>query len=107
MTINSQIGTVTSISVPNVTDALIDNVVIALADTEQSYTFPAGSKQFLIRPRGPSKITLSHTATESGTKYLTIWPGSNYKSAEFVNASKTIYFQSPTAGLEVELEWWF
>jgi hypothetical protein len=82
---------------------VMELATIASANVEQSHTFPAGTRRFMMKARGPSKIKLSHT---SGGAYMTIWPGAFYCSPEFAAAAKTIYFQSPTAGLEIEMESW-
>lgn len=84
----------------------VHNVVIAAADVEQSFTFPANTRRFVIKPRGHGKIRLAHIATESASNYLTIWPGAFYCSPEFAASAKTIYFQSPVEGLSIEMESW-
>lgn len=104
--IGSQLGSTTSVAQPSVTDGLVENVTIALANTEQSHTFPAGTKLFLLRARSAGKLQLSHTAGTSGSAYVTIPAGCSYRTPDFFNALKTIYFQSPTAGLVVEIESW-
>lgn len=84
----------------------IVNVAIATANVEQSHTFPADTKRFFVKPRGAGKIKLAHIATESATNYITIWPGAVYDSNEVKANPYTIYFQSPIAGLIVEMESW-
>lgn len=95
------LGTTSTLAVPT-----IANVAIASADTEQSHSFPAGTKRFFVKPRGAGKIKLSHIATQSGSNYITIWPGAVYDSNEVAASPYTIYFQSPIAGLVVEMESW-
>jgi hypothetical protein len=91
-------------SVSNITTPVIAVETIATANTEQAHTFPANTKLFLIRSRtGSGRILLAHA---SGGPCLTISPGAVYTSPGFNRASTTIYLQSPTAGLEVELESW-
>lgn len=84
----------------------IENVTIALANTEQSHTFPAYTKQFSIQARGSGKILMSYDVGTSGTVYRTIWAGTYSLVSEIGSAATTIYFQSPIAGLVVELESW-
>lgn len=84
-------------------DPTMHTATIALANIEQSFVFPAGTRRFLIKPRGVGKILLKHAP---GGNYMTIWAGAFYCSPEFAAEAKTIYFQSPVAGLEVELESW-
>lgn len=81
-------------------------VTVASANVEQSHTFPAGTRRFTIKARGAGKLKLAHSVGGSIADYLTIWPGAFYCSPEFEAAARTIYFQSPIAGLEVELESW-
>jgi hypothetical protein len=89
------------------TTALIEHAVIAAANVEQSHIFPGGTRQFLVKSRTHGKILLSHNSGMSGSAGLTIHSGSVYESPQFAAQSgKTIYFQSPIAGLVVELESW-
>lgn len=92
--------------VPAISDGVVENVTIAAANVEQSHTFPAGTVQFLLKARGIGKIKLAHTLGDSGTSYLTVHAGSVYASPEFKPDAKTIYFQSPVAGLVIEMESW-
>lgn len=84
----------------------VENVSVIQADTEQSHTFPAGSKAIQVKARGPSKVKMSFSPGTSGSVYQTIWPGSAYFQENIGAASTTIYFQSPVAGLVVELTSW-
>lgn len=80
-------------------------VLIALANTEQSYTFPASTKQFRITVfNGTLKV--ADTSGQSGTTYYTV-PWYGYVADSFLSAvSNTIYFQSPTAGHTIEIRSW-
>ena len=89
-----------------VTTPKVDNLVIAAADTEQSFTFPAKTKSFLIQPRGNSKLRLSYAAGMSGTDFYTIRSGAFYGESGIDADTTTIYVQSPQAGLVVELVSW-
>lgn len=89
-----------------VTTGKIENDTVSLADTEQSHTFPPYTKAFSAKARGVGKIKLSFDAGASGTTYLTIWPGAVYTQENIGSASTTIYFQSPVAGLVLELVSW-
>lgn len=95
------LATTSSLELPT-----IINVAIASANVEQSHTFPVDTKRFLVKSRGVGKIKLAHVATESATNYITIWPGAVYDSQEVKANPYTIYFQSPIAGLVVEMESW-
>lgn len=88
-----------------VTAPLVENVTIAIADTEQTHTFPADTKRFLIQSRG-SKVKLSFASGQSGTTYLTVHPYGFYSEDGIGAASLTVYLQSPAAGSVVELVSW-
>lgn len=91
---------------PLYTTGKVENATVALADTEQSHTFPANTKKFEIRPRGNGIIKLTFDSGTSGTIYRTIHAGSFYSADNLATPSLTIYFQSATAGLIVELTSW-
>lgn len=91
---------------PSVSTPLNHTLTVIAANIEQSFTFPAGTRRFLLRPRGNSKIKLAHVVTQSSTNYLTIFAGQVYQSPEFYPQAKSIYFQSPTAGAVIEAESW-
>lgn len=89
-----------------VTTGKVENETIALANTEQSHTFPAYTKAIQIKARGNGKIKLAFDSGTSGTVYQTVWAGSAYTQENIGSATTTIYFQSPVAGLVVELTSW-
>ena len=80
----------------------IFNVTLGPADTEQSQALPANTKEFIVKTRGNTLLKLSYTATESGTKYVTIPKQGVYTDNNFYT-SQTIYFQSPSTGDVVEI----
>jgi hypothetical protein len=90
-----------------ITTGVVEHATIALANTEQSHTFATGTQRFLLRARGSGKIFLSHSSGTSGTTGLTICQGAVYESPLFAPlAGRQIFFQSPVAGLVVEIESW-
>ena len=99
-------GNVTATTVSAATTGKVENATISIANTEQSHTFPANTKSFLIQARGNGKIKLSFDSGTSGTIFWTIPNGTYYGSPEFSSPSLTIYFQSPVTGLVVELISW-
>lgn len=105
-TISSTVRSSTAITLPPLTTQTVENVTIALADTEQSHSFPAQTRHFRFRARTPAEIKYTSTSGASGTTYGTLPKGCNYVSPLFDTALTTIYFQSPTAGVVVELESW-
>lgn len=84
----------------------VENVSVAAPNVEQSHTFPANTKSFMVQARSPGKLKMSFTSGTSGSNYYTIFPGAFYRQDEIDSASTTIYFQSPIAGLVVELVSW-
>lgn len=92
--------------VPKYTTGKIENVTCVAANTEYSHTFPAYTKAFLVQARQNGTIKLSFDAGTSGTDYHSIWAGCFYAVGYVVAPSTTIYFQSPTAGLVLELTSW-
>jgi len=82
------------------------NETIALANTEQSLVLPASIAGYLIRVRGPvAELKLTHVATESGTKYMTV-PKKATHVDDHSYSGATLYFQSPTVGAIVEIVAW-
>lgn len=96
-----------SFSVVNnqITTAAIANEAIAIANTEQSYTMPTGTKLFLLYNRGSGLIKYTYTATESGTKYRSLYPH-NSILIENIASAPTLYFQGENVGDILEVESW-
>lgn len=101
--VNTGLSTATSTFV---TTGKVENATIAVANVEQSHTFPAYTKSFMLQARGNGKIKLSFDSGTSGTTYYTVYPGAYYCQGDIGSASTTIYFQSPNAGLVLELVSW-
>lgn len=94
-------------SIRSKTTPAIQNVSLVLANTEYSITIPVNTVEFSIRTRKNSLLKLAYTATESGTKYITIWPGETYtESAITDSASLTLYVQSSKADEIIEVWSW-
>jgi hypothetical protein len=101
----SNITTVISSNAPATTPTIID-ITITLANTEQSYAFPANTKQYLMQYRSGGEIKYAFTAGQSGSSFLTI-PVSGFQSSSEINTpSLVVYFQSPTAGTVFEVLSW-
>jgi hypothetical protein len=84
----------------------IYNVSVPLANTEVFQALSDDTKQFTIRCRGNAQIQFSFTATESGTKFITIPPGCNYTSGDLQIVTKSIYLQTSKASQVVEIIEW-
>ena len=85
----------------------ITNILMTLANTELSHIFPINTKKISLRVRGNSKLQYSFTAGQSGTQFITIYPG-NEENISDVNltSSLTIYFQPSKAGDTLEIVSW-
>lgn len=88
------------------TSPLVENVMVASANTEQSHAFPGYTKSITVKARGPSRVQVSFEAGMSGSEFFTIWPGAVYTQEGITSPLTTIYFQSPVAGLVLELISW-
>lgn len=93
--------TLTGVSTPD-----IQNINLASANTEVSINLPANSQRFRISVRGSSLLKLAYNSGESGTTYLSIWPGSYYEEKNIDVSSLTLYVQSTQAGETVEVVSW-
>lgn len=93
--------------IPGIISPTVANVSIPLAGTEQSYTFPLDTKQFLLQLRGVgSRLQFSYVAGTSGTTYVTLYSGAFYAEKDIDNASLTIYFQASQASQTLEILSW-
>ena len=101
-------GSPTNLSVSNlrVTTPTITNTTMAAANTEQAIALPANTARFRICVRNNAVLKLAFTATESGTNYITIWPGAYYIENQIDRVSTTLYIQSSKAGEVVEIVSW-
>ena len=83
----------------------IKNIVIANLDTEETIALQANLKQIMIRNRTPNNaiLKIAFTATESGTKYITIPSGNNFFLDKINLTSSTLYIQSNKDNTTVEI----
>lgn len=88
------------------TTPLVINLIAILANTEYSYTFPTNTKKFSLRTRGNAKIQLAFVSSQSGTNFITIYPGNSYEEKELKLVSVTAHFQLNKAGETVEILSW-
>lgn len=76
------------------------------ADTEYSYTFPAGTRAFRIKLRALNALLkVAFTSGASGSTYITV-PYGDYLEMHAKVGGATIYFQSPTASQTAEIKTW-
>lgn len=76
------------------------------ANTEYSYTFPAGTKKFSIKLRALNALLkVAFVSGESGSTYFTV-PYGDILVMEAKVGGSTVYFQSPTASQVAEIQTW-
>jgi len=84
----------------------INNTAITSADTEYSYTFPAGTRAFRIKLRALNALLkISFVSGASGSTYITV-PYGDFLEMRAKVGGATIYFQSPTASQTAEIKTW-
>lgn len=91
---------------PSLLTPTVENVTIAASNVEQSYALPANTKSFMVQTRGQGKLLYAYSAGTSGTTYVTLNPHCFRFQSDISSPAITLYFQSPLAGLVVEIESW-
>lgn len=98
-------GVPVSASLVGATNPTLTRIVMALADTEQSYALPSNLNRFRVTVFNAT-LKIAYTAGESGTNYMTI-PRYCFLSEDQLSATGLVlYFQSPVAGTTIEIESW-
>ena len=87
------------------TTPTIYNVTNTVASTEYSQALPTGTRKFTIKPRGGA-LKFCFTASGSGSLYINLDDGQGFSEDNLKLTSKTLYFQSPTAGSITEIIAW-
>lgn len=95
-----------NVNLTGVSTPTIQNVTITTADTEQSIALPSSTERFRLCVRGSSKLQLAYTSGQSGTNYITIWPGAFYEESNLDISSLTLYVQASQTGEVVEIISW-
>jgi len=85
----------------------IYNITCVSGNTEYSQALPANSKRITIRARTKTHdFKFSYTSGQSGGVYMSL-PGGDHYWEDMLNlTSKTLYFQSTTAGAVLEVVAW-
>ena len=104
--ISSSLQANVNATIQGVTTPLNATLTLTTANTEYSHAFAANTKRFLIHNRSAGLIKLAYTSTESGSNFLSIYPGTMYTEGQISAGSLTIYMQSPTASKVVEIVSW-
>lgn len=90
----------------NVAITVID---MPLAATEYSYTFPTGTKQYILKLRtATSVLKTAYISGDSLINWFTVPPGC-YMSDDNLSSpvGMTIYFNSPDPGQVIEIKVWY
>jgi hypothetical protein len=92
------------------TNPSITWVDMVLANTEYTYSIPSLARILRVRGAGlvgAAKLKLAFVSGESGTKYITVWPGSVWDSPQLeAGTVSSLYIQSTKAGERIEIEAW-
>lgn len=90
------------LSAPN-----LSNLNMATANTEYTFSLPAGTKQFEIRSRSLGRVRLAFVEGESGTTFKTIWPGNSYfEGGLLLSDVLNVYVQSSKFNDVLEILFW-
>lgn len=85
----------------------LSNLNMPTAGTEYSFSLTAGTKQFEIRSRASGKLQLAFASGESGTTFVTIWPGNAYKEIGLLLSDVlAVYVQSSRSNDVLEILSW-
>lgn len=91
---------------PDLAKPTIANVSMTSANTEYSYTFPAGTRAFRIKLRAlNAQLKIAFVSGESGSTYLTV-PYGDFLEMKAKVGGATIYFQSASASQTAEIKTW-
>ena len=93
----------TTTSVVGATTSTITNKSLPIANTEYSHILQADLKQIIIKVRGLADLKFTLVSGESSTKYFTIPKGNSLSLDNLSIASGTLYLQSPTASVTIEI----
>ena len=81
----------------------ITNLLLTNSDTEYSHALTTNLKQCIIRSRQFAKLQVCFVSAESGSKYITIPKGTSLSLNDLDFTGKTLYLQSDTSSVTVEI----
>jgi hypothetical protein len=83
------------------------NLPAPLANTEYSYPLPANTKQLHIKSQtSNTKLRIAFAAGDTLTNYSTVFFGNSYDRYDLDLTGKTVYIQSSTPNVTIEIEAW-
>lgn len=91
-----------SVNLPTVVNMTLPN-----ADEEYIIYLPPGTQRFTIKVRNSKLLKLAYISGESGTTYLSLFPGCSLTERSLASTTNyVLYVQSPQPGAVVELVSW-
>jgi len=91
--------------VPPTTPTVYNVVTPGTANTETSQLLTDGTRKFTIKVRGEADLKLAYTATESGTKYISV-PACSVYTEENISFTGSLFFQVNKISQTVEIIEW-
>ena len=85
---------------------VIYNLTLTNADTEYAQVLPAKTIKYALQCRTANDVKLSFVSGESGSKFITIHSGKSFSQVLVQDSLPTLYLQSGTAGVVVEIIVW-
>jgi len=91
---------------PSLSAPVITNLSLPTLNTEVDHTLQTNLRKLRVKNQGNGRLQFSFVDTESGTKFITIPPGSEYIEDGLNLAAGTLHIQSNKNNQTVEiLEW--
>ena len=84
----------------------ITNLSVPAANTEVSHALQAGVKQIYIQNRGDARTRFAFVSGESGTKFVTLFPGVAWHVSDILLTGATLYIQCNKVSQIVEIMEW-
>lgn len=104
---DGSINVVGSISVSNAETPTIINKVVISANTEETVTFPVGTKRFALMPRTPTKMQIAYASGETNSNYISVRPGKCYEEKNVnISMGLTLYFETSKPNVTIEILYW-
>lgn len=85
----------------------IENFTATLSGTEYSFSFPAGTKRFALKPRTPCRMQLAFNTGETNSQYISILPGKFYEEISVnIDTGLDVFFEVSKPGIVIEIVYW-
>lgn len=103
---NTSQAATANVNVIGKTTPVISNIVLLTAGTEYEVDITPGCREFTLQARGDSKLQLAYVSGDSGTTYLSVWPGNSYQETTLNTVSITLYIQATKDNEILEIIAW-